>query len=48
MAMENVTVVGSGIMGRGIAHVRALGEGRVTRVDTTEEILLTTRRSGWV
>ena len=39
MAIHNVTVIGAGLMGRGIAHVAALGGYRTTMVDITDEIL---------
>ena len=39
MAIHNVTVIGAGLMGRGIAHVAALGGYRTTMVDVTDEIL---------
>jgi 3-hydroxybutyryl-CoA dehydrogenase len=39
MAIRNVTVIGSGLMGRGIAHVSALGGFRTTMVDVSDEIL---------
>jgi len=39
MAIRNVTVIGSGLMGRGIAHVAALGGFRTTMVDVSDEIL---------
>jgi 3-hydroxybutyryl-CoA dehydrogenase len=39
MAIHNITVVGSGLMGRGIAQVAALGGFRTTMIDVSEEIL---------
>ena len=39
MSIENVTVVGAGIMGRGIAHVCALGGFNVKVNDVNEEFL---------
>lgn len=39
MAVEKVAVIGSGLMGRGIAHVAALGGYRTTMVDVSAEIL---------
>src|SRR5208282_2982247 len=39
MAIENVTVIGSGLMGRGIAQVAILGGFRTTMVDVSDAIL---------
>jgi 3-hydroxybutyryl-CoA dehydrogenase len=39
MAIRNIAVIGSGLMGRGIAHVSALGGYRTTVVDISDEIL---------
>jgi 3-hydroxybutyryl-CoA dehydrogenase len=39
MSIRNVTVIGSGLMGRGIAHVSVLGGYRTTVVDISDEIL---------
>ena len=39
MAIHNVTVIGAGLMGRGIAHVAALGGYQTTMVDVTDDIL---------
>jgi len=39
MTIRNIAVVGSGLMGRGIAHVSALGGYRTTVVDISDEIL---------
>ncbi|HWP86028.1 MAG TPA: 3-hydroxyacyl-CoA dehydrogenase [Terriglobia bacterium] len=39
MTIRNIAVIGSGLMGRGIAHVSALGGYRTTMVDISEEIL---------
>ena len=39
MAIHNVTVIGAGLMGRGIAHVAALGGYKTTMVDVTDDIL---------
>jgi 3-hydroxybutyryl-CoA dehydrogenase len=39
MTIQNVAVIGSGLMGRGIAHVAALGGYRTTVVDISDEIL---------
>ena len=39
MAIQNVTVIGSGLMGRGIAHVSALGGFQTTMVDISDVIL---------
>jgi len=39
MTIRNITVIGSGLMGRGIAHVAALGGYRTTVVDISDEIL---------
>jgi 3-hydroxybutyryl-CoA dehydrogenase len=39
MSIQNVTVVGSGLMGRGIAQVAALGGFRTTMVDVSDDIL---------
>lgn len=39
MAVEKVAVIGSGLMGRGIAHVAALGGYQTTMVDVSAEIL---------
>ena len=39
MAIHNVTVSGAGLMGRGIAHVAALGGYQTTMVDVTDDIL---------
>ena len=39
MTVEKVAVIGSGLMGRGIAHVAALGGYRTTMVDVSTEIL---------
>ncbi len=39
MAVEKVAVIGSGLMGRGIAHVAALGGYQTTMVDVSTEIL---------
>lgn len=39
MTVEKVAVIGSGLMGRGIAHVAALGGYRTTMVDVSAEIL---------
>ncbi len=39
MRMENVVVIGSGVMGRGIAYVSAAGGYRVTLVDIRQEQL---------
>ena len=41
MAIHNVTVIGAGLMGRGIAHVAALGGYQTTMVDVTDDILQT-------
>ena len=39
MTIQNVTVIGSGLMGRGIAQVAALGGYHATMVDISDEIL---------
>ena len=39
MAVQNLTVIGSGQMGRGIAHVGMLGGLRTTLVDVSDDIL---------
>src|SRR5579871_1359365 len=39
MAIQNITVIGSGLMGRGIAHVAALGGFRTHMVDVSDSIL---------
>ena len=39
MTIQNVTVIGTGLMGRGIAQVSALGGYRTKMVDVTDEIL---------
>ena len=39
MAIKNITVIGSGLMGRGIAHVAALGGFHTTMVDISDAIL---------
>src|SRR3990170_8523844 len=39
MTVQNVAVIGSGLMGRGIAHVAALGGFRTTMVDVADNIL---------
>ncbi len=39
MTVEKVAVIGSGLMGRGIAHVAALGGYQTTMVDVSTEIL---------
>lgn len=39
MAIQNITVIGSGLMGRGIAHVAALGGYRTHMVDVSDSIL---------
>jgi 3-hydroxybutyryl-CoA dehydrogenase len=39
MAVEKVAVIGSGLMGRGIAHVAALGGFETVMVDISDEIL---------
>src|SRR5262249_16324803 len=39
MAIRNIAVIGSGLMGRGIAHVSVLGGYRTTVVDVSDEIL---------
>ena len=39
MSIENIAVIGSGLMGRGIAHVAALGGFHTTVVDISDEIL---------
>jgi 3-hydroxybutyryl-CoA dehydrogenase len=39
MSIRNIAVIGSGLMGRGIAHVSALGGYRTTVVDISDEIL---------
>ena len=39
MTIQNVTVIGSGLMGRGIAQVAALGGFRATMVDVADDIL---------
>jgi len=39
MTIRNIAVIGSGLMGRGIAHVSALGGYRTTVVDISDEIL---------
>jgi 3-hydroxybutyryl-CoA dehydrogenase len=39
MTVQNVTVIGSGLMGRGIAQVSALGGFLTTMVDVSDEIL---------
>ena len=39
MEVRNLTVIGAGLMGTGIAHVSALGGIRTTLVDVTSEIL---------
>jgi 3-hydroxybutyryl-CoA dehydrogenase len=39
MAIRNIAVIGSGLMGRGIAHVAALGGYRTVVVDVSDEIL---------
>jgi len=39
MTIRNIAVIGSGLMGRGIAHVAALGGYRTTVVDISDEIL---------
>lgn len=39
MTIRNIAVIGSGLMGRGIAHVAALGGFRTTVVDVSDEIL---------
>src|SRR3990167_889004 len=41
MTIQNVVVVGSGLMGRGIAHVAALGGFRTIMVDVADSILQT-------
>ena len=41
MAVQRVAVIGSGLMGRGIAHVAALGGFQTTMVDVSESILQT-------
>ena len=45
MTIQNVTVIGSGLMGRGIAQVAALGGFRTTMVDISDEILQAALRS---
>ena len=37
--MKNITVIGSGVMGRGIAYVSALGGFETTLVDVNENAL---------
>src|SRR5438874_1240329 len=39
MTIRNIAVIGSGLMGRGIAHVSALGGYRTMVVDISDEIL---------
>ena len=39
MAIKNITVIGSGLMGRGIAHVSALGGFNTTMIDISDAIL---------
>ena len=39
MTIQNITVIGTGLMGRGIAQVSALGGYRTTMVDVSDEIL---------
>jgi 3-hydroxybutyryl-CoA dehydrogenase len=39
MTIQNIAVIGSGLMGRGIAHVAALGGYHTTVVDISDEIL---------
>jgi len=39
MTIQNIAVIGSGLMGRGIAHVAALGGYRTTVVDISDQIL---------
>jgi 3-hydroxybutyryl-CoA dehydrogenase len=39
MTIRNIAVIGSGLMGRGIAHVSALGGYRTTVVDISDQIL---------
>ena len=39
MAIKNITVIGSGLMGRGIAHVSALGGFHTTMIDISDAIL---------
>ena len=39
MTIQNVSVIGAGLMGRGIAHVAALGGFRTTLVDVADSIL---------
>src|SRR3990170_4882821 len=39
MTIQNVTVIGTGLMCRGIAQVSALGGYRTTMVDVSDEIL---------
>src|SRR3990167_9637003 len=39
MTIQNVVVLGSGLMGRGIAQVAALGGYRTTMVDVADDIL---------
>jgi 3-hydroxybutyryl-CoA dehydrogenase len=39
MAIKNITVIGSGLMGRGIAHVAALGGFNTTMIDISDAIL---------
>ncbi len=39
MTIQNITVIGSGLMGRGIAHVSALGGFRTTMIDISDEIV---------
>ena len=41
MAVQKVAVIGSGLMGRGIAHVAALGGFETVMVDVSENILQT-------
>lgn len=41
--MKNITVIGSGVMGRGIAYVSALGGFKTTLVDINENALLSAK-----
>jgi len=45
MTVQKVAVIGSGLMGRGIAHVAALGGLQTTMVDVSESILQTALHS---
>ena len=45
MTVQKVAVIGSGLMGRGIAHVAALGGFQTTMVDVSESILQTALHS---